>query len=111
MVEKYLNPGERVVFSTGNEIRVGEEDGFRAFVTSQRLIFLKRTGLVFRKDSMIDTLLRNISGVNLQERGFLRKKKELELRGPGVSFRLFGKHGDLSGLHSAINGQLVLGQS
>ncbi len=107
MVDKYLNPGEKVVFVTKNEIRVGEEKGYRAFVTNQRLIFLNRRGLLFKKDRMKDALLKNVNGVNLEEKGFLRKRKEMKIRSHGEDFEIFGDHSELSMLYRVINEQLV----
>ncbi|MBN2042676.1 MAG: PH domain-containing protein [Candidatus Aenigmarchaeota archaeon] len=107
MVDKYLNSGERVIFVTKNEVRVGEDKGFQAFVTNQRLIFLNRRGFVFKKDKMKDALLKNVNGVNLEEKGFLRKRKEMEIRSHGENFRLFGDHSDLTGLHRVINERLA----
>lgn len=106
MVEKYLNNNERIVFQSSSFVNIDEDPGFAVFLTNQRLILLNRKGLIFKKDRVIDIILKHINGVNLLDEGLIFKKRYLTIRGPNDSINLFGAYSDLQALYKKLNEQL-----
>ena len=80
MLEDILAPKEVIVFRQPyDRLEVHDEIFDELAITSQRIIFYKRTGLIFKKDNSSSIGLSNISGVKFSEKGVIRKKGVMEV--------------------------------
>ncbi|MGI0047849.1 MAG: hypothetical protein ACREBB_11795 [Nitrosotalea sp.] len=79
MLEDHLAPNEVIVFRQPQEVEFKNEVYDELAITSQRIIFYKRTGLLFKKDNSSSIGLSNIGGVKFHEKGVVRKKGVMEV--------------------------------
>ena len=100
-IEKYLAPGEHIIYSTTGRIWVNKKQE-RAYVTNERLIFYHREGVLLglvKNERLNERQLTEIGGkITLREEGLIGKKLYLELS----DMRISGDRGDLLGLYKAL---------
>jgi hypothetical protein len=107
LIEKYLNAGERVIFSLKETIKIDGDDGFSAFLTDFRILFIKKSGLVFKKDRIIDIFLKNLIGENMLDKGIIFRKKFLEIQNLNTTYRIYGRSKVVMEFHKRVNEQLM----
>ncbi len=107
MVDKYLNDGERVIYELKYSVKLDDDMGFFPYLTDYRLIFLKRKGLIFKKDRMVDIFLKDLIGATMNEKGLIFKKRHLELRTPHTTMRVYGKDKHILDFHKEVSKQLM----
>ena len=75
MLEDLLLPNEVIVFSQEfSGLEVGNQIFDNLAITNNRIIFYKRTGLIFRKDHVATIGLSKITGMQFKEKGVISKK-------------------------------------
>ncbi len=99
-IEKFLSPGERVIFATPRRIRFNNKRK-RAYVTNHRLLFYHQDaallGLV-KKDRLDEIDVHSTGRVTLEEKGLVMKKLILHIG----DIHLVGDRGDLLELYKAL---------
>jgi len=98
--EKYLLPGERVLFTTQGQVWSGNRKR-HAHVTNRRLILYHREGVLLGlvKNEKLDEIdIRTIRRASLVEKGLITKKVVLNLD----EMALEGDRGDIINLYNTI---------
>lgn len=99
-LEKYLLPGERILYTTQSQIWSGNKKR-HAHVTNRRLILYHREGVLLGliKNEKLDEIdLRTIRRASLVEKGLITKKMVLNLD----EMVLEGDRGDIVNLYNTI---------
>jgi len=96
-VEKFLVPGERIVYSTPGRIFYGGAKR-HVHVTNRRVMFYTKEGVLIKHDRLDEVPVSGIRIVKLVEMGLVRKKVYLELD----EMKLLGPRGDLLSLYKSI---------
>lgn len=79
MLEDVLEPKEVVIFHEPFELEFVGDSYNELALTNRRVIFYKRTGLIFKKDTCSSIGYSQLGNVNYKEKGVIRKKGELIL--------------------------------
>ena len=79
MLEDVLESKEVIVFHKPLDIEFNGEGYNELALTNKRVLFYKRTGLVFKKDNTSSIPLSNVNNVKFLEKGVMRKKGILEI--------------------------------
>lgn len=99
MLEDILEPKEVIIFKQSFSYEKFNE----LAMTNKRIVFYKRTGLIFKKDNTSSIPLKNIDSVHFHEKGVLRKKGVLELNlGRGDPIGLEGHPSEIKYLYNKI---------
>jgi len=94
-LEDFLIPGENVRYRSSKMVEY-QGDLYEFCITDRRLIWYKRTGLIFKSDKIITENIGEVEGITYQEKGMLTKKgiitivttrKKLEFSGSRDSMR------------------------
>lgn len=109
-LKKYLYDNEKVVFS-GGPFKINEEPNFMGFVTDKRILFLRRTGLIFKQDRTHEVHIKHLVGINLMTEGMVFKKMLLKIKTSAGEWKIFGSRGQLEKFHKEINRQLSILES
>lgn len=96
-VEKFLVPGERIIYSTPGRIFYGRAKR-HVHVTNSRVMFYTKEGVLIKHDRLDEVPVHGIRIVKLVEIGLVRKKVYLELD----EMKLLGPRGDLLSLYRSI---------
>lgn len=103
----YLTKGEDILHEVDGCVQLDDKDGFLAYLTPIRIMFLKQKGLVFKKQNFVDIYLRDLIGAEMNEKGLLRKKRHLELKTINNTVKVFGKDTQVLDFHKKITEQLI----
>lgn len=80
MLEDVLEAQEIIVFrSVISGLEYEHETYDELAITNKRIVFYKKTGIVFKKDKSASISLANIQSINFREKGVIRKKGVLEI--------------------------------
>ena len=79
MLEDVLEPKEVIIFHEPFELEFAGDSYDELALTNRRVIFYKRTGLIFKKDNNSSIPLSNVNNVKFLEKGVIRKKGVLEI--------------------------------
>jgi hypothetical protein len=99
-VEKFLIPGEKVVYVTPSRVHYGNQQR-RAYVTNKRVILYGQQGVMLglvKQDRLDEVFLNQIRMFKLVETGMISKRVYLELD----EMKLEGQRGHLLELYKAI---------
>lgn len=103
MLEDILEPKEVIIFKQPFRFEFHGAKFDELAMTNKRIVFYKRTGLVFKKDNTSSTPLKNIGSVHFHEKGVMRKKGILELDiGRGDPIELQGNPSEIKYLYNKI---------
>ena len=89
-LEDFLVPGENIRFRSPSKVEY-QGDTYDFCITDRRLIWHKRSGLIFKSDKVITESIGEIEGIKYEEKGMIYKKgviqitttrKRLEFSGP-----------------------------
>ena len=72
-VENFLQPSENVVYQSPERVSIGD-DKYELYVTDQRLLLYRRSGLILKRDTFIAERLSDIRGIGFKEKGTFTKK-------------------------------------
>lgn len=72
-LEDFLMPGENVRYSSPEMVEY-QGDAYEFCVTDRRLIWYKRTGLIFKSDKVVTENIGDVEGIRYEEKGMIRKK-------------------------------------
>ena len=70
-------PGETVKFRLGEVLYQG--DRYEFLVTDKRMLFYKRSGFLFKKDSVVSIKLEEILELRYKEEGLINKRGVIEV--------------------------------
>jgi len=79
MIEDVLESKEMIIVKLAVNHEAQGQKYDKLAVTNKRLIFYKRTGLIFKKDTCSSIGYSQLGNVNYKEKGVIRKKGELTL--------------------------------
>lgn len=77
-VEDFLAPGENIRYSSPRPVNYNGEP-YDFYITNRRLLWHKRTGLVFKKDKINAEVIEDVKTVQYFEKGIARKKGILKV--------------------------------
>lgn len=99
-IEKYLIPNEMVTYATKGSLYLGNRAGFKGYVTSNRVMFYKRTSnlIIFKNDLLNEIPLDQIKSYKLVETGTIFKKMRLDLN----ELTINGDRSDILEMYRAI---------
>lgn len=101
-LEDLLLPNEEVRYRREiPNFKVSGEVYGELIVTDKRIIFYKRSGLIFKKDISETIGLSKISGLKFKEKGIISKKGVIEIHGP-IKLTIEGKLDDARYLHQTL---------
>ena len=96
-VEKFLGPGERLLYSTVHRVR--SPGGARyGYVTNKRVLFYIQDGKLFKRDKLEEWSLNHIRKLRIVEKGMVMKSLYLEIE----DMRVQGDREDLLELYKKI---------
>ena len=106
MIEDILEPKEVIITRLPVHHEVNGQKYDELAVTNKRLIFYKRKGIIFKKDTCSSIGYSQLGNVLFKEKGVLRKKGELSLilRG-GKPFTIEGKPSEIKYIYQNIVSQ------
>ena len=107
-IEKYLLPEENIIFWSDFNVNYNEED-YRVFITSHRLLLYKEYGVLFKKEEIITENWAQIRGLQFSETGRLSKKGLLSYSSSKGETVLEGPRGGMMSLFKAIQRQTLDG--
>lgn len=101
-LDDLLHPNEEIRYRREmGKFTVGGEKYDELIITNQRLIFYRRSGILFKKD-MCETIgLSSIDGIKFKEKGRIFKKGVVEIFG-SVKYRVEGTLADGHQLHQML---------
>lgn len=106
MIEDILESKEVIITKLGVNHEIEGQKFDELAVTNKRLIFYKRTGLIFKKDTCSSVGYSQLGNVNYKEKGVIRKKGELTLiLNSGKSFTIEGKPSEIKYIYQNIVSQ------
>lgn len=75
-LEDFLFPNENIKYQSPWEITYGDERyGF--YITNERLLLYKRTGLIFKSDKVVAERLADVQTMDYKEKGIFSKRATL----------------------------------
>jgi hypothetical protein len=77
-VEVFLAPGENIRYRSPAPVEY-QGDSYDFYITDRRLMWHKRTGLVFKKDKFTTEVLENVTAIKYSEKGIINKKGLIEV--------------------------------
>lgn len=107
-IEKYLLPEEKIIFWSDFNVSYNEED-YRVFITSHRLLLYKEHGVLFKKEEIITENWAQIRGLQFSETGRISKKGLLSYSSSKGETVLEGPRGGMLSLFKAIQRQTLDG--
>jgi hypothetical protein len=103
VLEDILEPKEVIIFKQPFDFEYNGSSFNELAMTNKRIVFYKRTGLIFKKDNTSSTPLKNINSVHFQEKGVIRKKGILEIDlGRGDPIGLEGNPSEIKYIYNKI---------
>ena len=103
MLEDIIEAKETILFKKPFDFEYNANKFNELAMTNKRIIFYKRTGLIFKKDNTSSTPLKNINTVHYAEKGVIRKKGVLEIElGRGGFIPLEGNPSMMKYLYNKI---------
>ncbi len=110
MIEDLFLPNEEIKYRRNiSNLSVGGERFEEMVITNHRILFYKRTGLIFKND-VIETIgLDSITGVKYREKGMISKKGIVEIHGEEMR-RMEGSAAQMKQLYQVLSsksGKLV----
>ena len=78
-LDDFLMPGENVCYLSPEPIEY-QGDIYDFCITDRRLIWHKRTGIIFKSDKVVAEYIGDIDGMSYEERGILSKKGIIKIR-------------------------------
>jgi hypothetical protein len=100
-IEKYLLPEEKIIFWSDFNVNYNEEE-YRVYITSHRLLLFKEQGIIFRKEEIITENWAQIRGLQYTETGRISKKGLLSFSSSKGESVLEGPRGGMLSLFKAI---------
>jgi len=107
-IEKYLLPEEKIIFWSDFNVNYNEEE-YRVYITSHRLVLFKETGVIFKKEEIITENWAQIRGLQYTETGRISKKGLLTFSSSKGESVLEGPRGGMLSLFKAIQRQTLDG--
>ncbi len=107
-IEKYLLPEEKIIFWSDFNVNYNEEE-YRVYITSHRLLLFKEQGIIFRKEEVITENWAQIRGLQYTETGRISKKGLLTFSSSKGESVLEGPRGGMLSLFKAIQRQTLDG--
>jgi hypothetical protein len=83
---EYQSPGKLKYYDGGNRDGVDAKD-FELYLTSQRLVFYRQDGLIFKSDVFLAWSKADLNSMSCIEKGMIMKKGNIELGGSGTNVR------------------------
>jgi len=74
-----LAPGENVRYASPEPVEY-QGDFYDFYITDRRLLWHKRTGLIFKKDKFVAEVIENVSGISYEEKGIISKKGIIKIQ-------------------------------
>jgi len=108
-VEKYLLPEEKIIFWSDFSVDFNEES-YRVYITSHRLLLFKERGVLFRKEEVITENWAQIRGLQYTETGRISKRGQLSFSTSKGESVLEGPRGGMLSLFKAIQRQTIDGK-
>lgn len=108
-VEKYLLPEEKIIFWSDFSVDFNEES-YRVYITSHRLLLFKERGVLFRKEEVITENWAQIRGLQYTETGSISKRGQLSFSTSKGESVLKGPRGGMLSLFKAIQRQTIDGK-
>ena len=97
VLEDFLFPGEVIKYQSPSEVKYSG-DYFNFYITDQRLLVHKRSGLLFKKDRVIAERLGGIISISYKEKGLISKKGILRVETNVKKMDFEGKAGDMKAI-------------
>lgn len=72
-LQDFLTPDEVVRYQSPTPIEY-QGDFYDFYISNKRLIWHKRTGLIFKKDNFVCEMLEHVKSINFKEEGIFNKK-------------------------------------
>ena len=107
-IEKYLLPEEKIIFWSDFNVNYNEEE-YKVYITSHRLLLFKEQGIIFRKEEVITENWAQIRGLQYTETGRISKKGLLTFSSSKGESVLEGPRGGMLSLFKAIQRQTLDG--
>ena len=107
-IEKYLLPEEKIIFWSDFKVKHNEED-YRVYITSHRLLLFKEQGVLFKREEVITDNWAQIRGLRFSEVGRLSKKGMLSYSSTKGETILEGPRRGMLSLFKAIQRQTLDG--
>jgi hypothetical protein len=107
-IEKYLLPEEKIIFWSDFNVNYNEEE-YRVYITSHRLVLFKEMGVIFKKEEIITENWAQIRGLQYTETGRISKKGLLTFSSSKGESVLEGPRGGMLSLFKAIQRQTLDG--
>ena len=96
-----LSPDESIVYQSPHLIEfLGEKYSF--YITTRRLIWYKRDGLIFKKDNFMSIIINNITDIKFKEEGIIRKIAIISVEMENKTREFSGKLKDMRGLYNEL---------
>ena len=103
MLEDLLEPQEMIVFREEfSDLEYADEIYHELAISNKRVLFYRRTGLLFKKDKSASISLANIQSVNFHEKGVIRKKGLLQIHLGKSVIPLEGKLSEIKHLYQNL---------
>lgn len=103
MLEDLLESNEAILYRHPYDTEFRGDRYNELIVSSKRIIFYKRTGLLFKKDQSAILGLSNINTIKFKEEGILWKKGVLEIvLREGTGFSLVGDASAMKHLYHSL---------
>jgi hypothetical protein len=99
-------PGENILFSSPKSIEyLG--DHYELYITDMRLLWFKRSGLVFKKDKIISENIGDILEMRYEEKGIISKKGMIKVVTGRKELEFSGRRDVIKTIHSELQAQMA----
>lgn len=99
-------PGENILFSSPKSIEyLG--DHYELYITDMRLLWFKRSGLVFKKDKIISENIGDILEMRYEEKGTISKKGMIKIVTGRKELEFSGRRDVIKTIHSELQTRMA----
>lgn len=105
VLDDFLMPGETVCYLSPEPIEY-QGDIYDFCITNTRLIWHKRTGLIFKSDKVVAEYIGAIDGMSYEERGILSKKGIIKIRTTGKKLEFSGSKDSVRAIYVTLQSHM-----
>jgi hypothetical protein len=108
-VENFLAPGENVRYRSPTPVEYSG-DYYDFYITDRRLMWHKRTGLIFKKDKFSTEVLENVTGIKYSEKGIISKKGIIQINMEDRKLEFSGSLSTIRAVYSHMQALMKYGE-
>lgn len=104
-LEDFLMPGENIRYRSPDMIEY-QGDTYELYITDKRLLWYKRTGLIFKSDKVITENLGDVVEIRYMEKGMISKRGIIRIETTRKKLEFSGSREAIRAIYSELQTHL-----